>query len=547
MTQTDLPPQNAPDHTDSDLAPALRSSEFARWIWRQLTSMRTALLLLLLLAIASLPGSFVPQRGVDARATEAFMSRHPDLSPILDALGFFSVYTSPWFSAIYILLMVSLVGCILPRTRVYLKALRARPPKAPKNLQRLPSSTQFRTALSPDDVIEFARSELGRARIDVVRGDDGSVELRAERGYLREFGNLVFHVSVVVVLVGVAFGALFSYRGATIVTEGDSFSNVLTQYDDFTSGPLFNANNLPPFSLTLDDFVARFQMDGPQRGAPRLFEADGTYSRGVDGRDEPFEIRVNHPLAIGSTSVFLVGQGYAPVIRVTDTDGTVVFDEPVPFLPVDGTYTSNGVVKVPDTAGEQLGMRGLFLPTAARLGEDSASISLFPGAANPYVAMQAWLGDLGLDDGRAQSVYTLDDSRMQQVLNDEGKPFRIELTEGSQTTLPNGMTVAFTDLKQFARFQISSTPLVQLPLGGVIAGLVGLSLSLFIRPRRTWIRAHRDGTRTVVEVAVLDRVARDDTGEDAQAAIDQIVGVLGAEPATGTTAPPASDRSEENR
>ena len=86
----------------------------------------------------------------------------------------------------------------------------------------------------------------------------------------------MFHISVVVVLLGVAFGTLFGYRGTAIVTEGDGFSNVLTQYDEFASGSLFDTDELPPFSLTLDKFTARFQLTGPQRGAPRKFEADGS-------------------------------------------------------------------------------------------------------------------------------------------------------------------------------------------------------------------------------------------------------------------------------
>ncbi len=44
--------------------PALGPRELLRWAWRQLTSMRTALLLLLLLALAAVPGSVVPQRAV---------------------------------------------------------------------------------------------------------------------------------------------------------------------------------------------------------------------------------------------------------------------------------------------------------------------------------------------------------------------------------------------------------------------------------------------------------------------------------------------------
>jgi cytochrome c biogenesis protein len=505
-----------------EAAPALNRREFARWIWRQLTSMRTALVLLLLLAVAALPGSLVPQTGVDARAVEAFKSRHPDLSPVLEVLGVFNVFGSPWFSAIYLLLMVSLIGCIVPRSMVYLRAVRARPPKAPRRFERMPASGRFETDASVEDVLAAGRRAIGRGRIDVVTEADGqSGEVRAERGHLRELGNLVFHISVVVVLVGVAAGALLGYRGAVIVTEGDRFSNVLTQYDDFSSGASFDANDLPPFSLDLEDLTAEFQLEGPQRGAPRLFEAEGTYREGLDGPEQDYAIRVNHPLSVGSTDVFLVGQGYSPVITVTDPEGNVVFDEAVPFLPSDGTYTSSGVVKIPD-APEQLGLTGFFLPTAVSPGEGQASISAFPGAANPYLAMQAFTGDLGLDDGTAQSVFVLDTSDMTQVMNDAGDPFRIELQPGQETTLPDGTVVAFSELRQFARFQVSSSPLAVLPLGGVIAGLVGISLSLFIRPRRTWVRARREDSRTVVEVAALDRVPRDELPDDLDELLERL-------------------------
>ena len=506
--------------------PALGRREFTRWFWRQLTSMRTALFLLLLLAIAAVPGSLVPQRGVDARAVEAYFLDHPKSAPVLDKLGFFSVYTSPWFSAVYLLLMVSLIGCIVPRSFVYLRALRARPPKAPRNFTRLPASSSFETAAPVDEVIAAGRTALGRARVDVVEAEPGVSELSAERGFLREAGNLVFHISVVVVLVGVAVGTLFGYRGSAIVTEGQGFSNSLTQYDEFGSGSLFKAGQLPPFSLKLEKFTARFQPLGSQQaGAPRLFRAEGTYTSkpGADART--FDITVNHPLEIDGTSVFLVGQGYAPVLKVTDANGDVVFNEAVPFLPADPTYTSNGVVKVPDAEPQQLGFQGFFLPTAAT-GSDGASVSVYPAAANPLLGLFVWHGDLGLDDGTPQSVYILDKSKMKQYMNGD-KGYRVSLQQGQSQKLPNGGTIEFVDLKQFARFQISASPGVQVPLIGIIAGLLGLVVSLTIKPRRTWIRARRDGSRTVVDVAVLDRVPRDDLPADLDAFLERFREALG--------------------
>jgi len=497
----------------TERASELGAVEFLRWAWRQLTSMRTALLLLLLLAVAAVPGSFIPQRGVDASAVQRYYNEHPDLAPVFEKLGLFSVYSSVWFSAIYLLLMVSLVGCILPRMRVYAQALRARPPRAPRNFSRMPASAQFETDAPLTDVLAAGRSALGRARIDVVE-DGEAAELRSEKGYLREFGNLVFHTCIVIALVGVAVGSLWGYRGQVVVTEGRGFSNTLSQYDEFSSGSLFDPQtDLEPWSLDLGDVLTRFYVEGSQRGAPKLFRATGTYREAGSTDEDDFSIEVNHPLSIGGEDVFLVGQGYAPVIRVTDSTGKVAFDGAVPFLPSDSTYTSTGVVKVPDADGEQLGFQGFFLPTAFSSDPDEPSVSVFPGALNPRIGMNLWVGDLGVDDGVAQSVYSLDTSNMTQVKDGDGN-FRVDLGPGEKQALPGGGTIEFVELRQFARLQIGHTPVVWLPLLGVGVGILGLTLSLMVRPRRTWIRARRDGSRTVVEVAALDRVPRDDLPAD---------------------------------
>lgn len=362
--------------------------------------------------------------------------------------------------------------------------------------------------------MEMARAALGRARIDVVESAD-SVELSAESGHLREAGNLLFHLAVVGVLLGVAGGALFGYRGSAIVTEGDDFSNVLTQYDEFSSGSLFDRDELPPFAFHLGAVDARFQMTGPQRGAPRFFAARGTFTRGSQGGDpRPFSIRVNHPLTIDGTSVFLIGQGYAPVVRVKDARGAVVFDDAVPFLPSDGTYTSSGVIKVPDAQPQGWGFQGFFLPTAITTGKGEAPVSAFPAAANPFLGLFVFRGDLGLDDGQPQSVFALDKAKLTQVRTKDGTPFRVSLSPGQVADLPGGGSIEFVKLKQFARLQISASPWAGIPLGATMLAVLGLVLSLSVRPRRTWIRARRAGppdagggpTRTLVEIAALDRV-----------------------------------------
>jgi cytochrome c biogenesis protein len=496
--------------------------ELLRWTWRQVTSMRTALVLLLLLALAAVPGSVIPQEGVDALKTSNWQSDHPKLTPIYERLSLFSVYDSPWFAAIYILLMLSLVGCIVPRTWHYWRGMRAQPPAAPRNLARLPDHASYRSEDAPEVVLARAEALLRRRRYRQI-GDGDAVS--AERGYLREVGNLVFHLSVLVVLVGFAVGGMFGYKGGVILLVGDEygFSNNLTQYDDFDPGSLFRADDMEPFSFQIDDFDVDWLTDGPRAGMARGFASHLVYQETPDAPEKTYDLKVNHPLTIGDTDVFLIGHGYAPVISVRDGEGNLVSSGPTVFLPLDQTFRSFGVVKAADAEPTQIGLEGEFYPTVGFSKEAGTYYSLFGRAVDPLVSMLVYTGDLGMDDGVSQSIYSLDKSRTTMLTKKNGAPFRIDLRPGQRVQLPNGLgSVSFDGLRQWNKIQISQTPGKWVALSGVVLALIGLLGSLFIRPRRLWVRARQDGDGTLVEVAALDRSG----GGDTAAVVTEFVGAL---------------------
>ncbi|HLN79076.1 MAG TPA: cytochrome c biogenesis protein ResB [Nocardioidaceae bacterium] len=491
--------------------PALSPKELGRWAWRQLTSMRTALILLFLLALAAVPGSIIPQQRIDAMAVSRWQDQHPHLTPVYEKLGLFSVYNSVWFSAIYILLMISLVGCILPRTRIYWRAMRARPPKAPRNLSRLPEARTFEVDQEPAAVLERARTVLRRRRYRVETGES---EVAAERGYLREAGNLLFHISVLVVLVGFAVGNLFGFKGGVIVVNGQGFSNSLSQYDDFAPGAFFGPDDLKPFSFTIDDFKVDFLRSGQQAGMPTDFSAKLSYSEAPGQPEKKYKLAVNHPLMLDGGAVFLVGHGYAPLVTVRDGDGNVAYKGPAVFLPQDGTFESFGVIKVPDAMPKQLGFEGLFLPTYGFTME-TGPYSRFPDALDPVMSLLPYEGDLGLDAGKPQSVYELDKKGLELIKKPDGKPFRIDIALGQTKQLPNGAgSITFDGVQRWAKLQVSDTPGKGVALGGVILAITGLLGSLFIRPRRAWVRVRREDGRTLVELAGLDRSAGGDLGDE---------------------------------
>jgi cytochrome c biogenesis protein len=462
----------------------------------------------MLLGLASVPGSLVPQNRVDPLIVAQWQATHPGITPLYSRLGLFDVYSSPWFSAIYILLMISLIGCILPRVHVYWRAATAPPPPGPRYLVRLPSSLTGRSTALPAAVADSARRQLRSHRFRVrVETDDeyGTTTVSAQRGYLREAGNLIFHISVVVVLVAFAVGDLFGYKGAAVVISGDTFSNVRESYDDFAPGAYFRSGSLTPFALTLDRFKASFVTSGPSTGQPSAFEANVSYSPKPGAREVRSEVQVNHPLTIGNTSVFLIANGYAPVVTVRDGTGQVAYSGPTVFIPQNGQYMSSGAIKVPDAKPTQLGFDGDFLPTYA-YSPQTGPFSAFPATLAPALSLTLYTGDLGLGSGIPQSIYSLTKAKLSIQRDASGKPLRLTIPLGTTVKLPDGLgTISFDSVKPWARFQFSSTPAEPFALLGVVLALIGLLGSLYIRPRRIWVRAHPSAGGSDVEVAGIDR------------------------------------------
>lgn len=495
---------------------ALGPLGWLRWGWRQLTSMRTALFLLFLLALAAVPGSLLPQRGSDPVGVSDYLLKHKTLGPFFDRLSGFDVFAAPWFAAIYVLLLISLVGCVVPRSRQHVLGMRALPPAAPRNLSRLPVSRTVQVAATPDDVLRSAYDTLRHKRFRLLKGEGW---VAAEKGYLRETGNLIFHLSIVALLLGVGFGAAWGYKGTRILVEGDGFANTITQYDGFSAGRFAGRDNLPPFSLTLQDFSATYQVAGDQQGAARSFAAKVQVVDSPGARPREFTIHVNDPLHVGNDKVFLIGHGYAPKFTVRDGQGRVVWSGPVVTLPQDPTnLASTGVLKASEARPTQLGFVIDFFPTAAQLA-DGRLVSSFPGARDPAVNLGGWTGDLGLDV--PQSVYRLDTTKMKQ----DG---RATLQLGQTWTLPNSAgSITFDGVAEWANLQIGHDPGKGIALIAAILAICGLLLSLLVRRRRVWVRATvGDDGRTVVDVGGLSRTENGGVERD----VEELVRLLGAEP-----------------
>lgn len=481
--------------------------------------MRTALVLLFLLALAALPGALLPQYSLNPEQVDAYFARHPGLAPILDRLGFFEVFAAPWFAAIYLLLMVSLVGCIVPRSVELARNLRAEPVAVPRRLARLPHHATATLDEPVDAVLQRVRRHLSGWRRAEGEEPDGTRTVSAEKGYLREVGNLVFHLSVVGLLIAFAVGKLYGYEGRVVVlSDGGQFCNTgILGYDSFEPGLRVDGTELQPFCLRVDDFEA----DYLPNGQPEAFRATLGYQTAADlaaGVDtwQPYELAVNQPLRLDGVRVYLLGHGYAPRFTVTFPDGQQRTGE-IQWRPVDrATLLSEGATKFErpgitdpeQRRTSQLAITGLLAPTTSG-GEVVTSV--FPKALAPEVAVDVLRGDLGIDDGRGQSIFTVDQSKIES--GELVRVARANLVPGEDIVLDDGTTVRFDGLRDWVYLQVSHDPGQVYVLTFALLVMAGLALSLSIRRRRFWARltpvSGPDGVlRTTVELGGLARTDR---------------------------------------
>jgi cytochrome c biogenesis protein len=498
-----------PDAADA-IQPRLGPVGYLRFFWRQLTSMRTALVLLLLLALAAVPGSLVPQRTSDPNGVLQFQQRDPETFKVLDSLGLFSTFASPWFSAIYLLLFVSLVGCIIPRTKHHFDALRARPPKTPARLERLAgftsAPTRAETALALDEATALLKRQGYRTERYGVSTGSTTESVSAERGYLRETGNLIFHTALVGMLLTVGVGGGFGYTGQRVLVQGEPFTNVLAGYDSFSPGRFFDEKVLEPYSMRLDDFAAHYDFD-PASGVWHATDYTGSLSTRLPGGDwTPATLKVNAPFTVGGTDIYLLGNGYAPVITVRDPDGTEVFSGPVPFLQLDANLMSRGVVKVPDGLSEQIALTGFFYPDPVEATDGTlASFSPIDHGAS-ILSLLVYSGDLGLDEGVGVNAYTLDPTGMTQLAGPDADAPALQMNEGDTAELPDGLgTIQYEGLRRFISVDIHHDPTPVWALLFAVLILGGLLVSLFVPRRRVWVKAVPDAAGTRLEYAGLAR------------------------------------------
>ena len=514
-------------------------------VWRTLRSMRTAIILLLMTAAAAVVGSLIPQIPNSPERVAAYRLDHPLWGDVVSAGGFFDVFGSWWFGLIIALLFVSLIACLLPRSRALWRAARARPIQA-RELDAFPSFAEHRVAAAPADAAVGALKTLRRKRYRVALDPDGPA-LAAEKGFLREIGSLAFHWAFLVLLVAVIIGKGTGYIGHATIVEGETWVDARLNYDgDLRTGRFF-AGGFSGTEITLVDFEDSYRETGIPMDFHSLLRLAG--AGGTDARD--VDVRINHPSLFNGIRIFQYGFGWAVMMQVRAGD-RMLFDGPV-VLGQDTPPGENplaqpwvGVIKLRDAApaaGDRAravsGRRGL-LPFVAnrcaatddagqravrpvtRCGRGSCWTPRFRGSTRVSCRLPA-----PASSGEGGTV----DLDRDCVVADPGTPTPAGLdVVCSPPPGPKALLMSFPELRQYSRLQISHDATIPYVLAAAILIVLGLLPALYVSRRKVWVRARPDGSGSIVQVGGFALQRKDRFDDEFVSLVDAIVTAAGGAP-----------------
>ena len=486
-------------------------------VWRTLRSMRTALILLMLLALASAVGAlWFPQIPNSPDEVAAFIRRWPFLGELLLRAGFFDVFGSWWFALITALLFVSLVSCLMPRSRAHWRSLRSRPMQA-REIDAFARYAERRVPMPPAEAIASARRVMRRKRFRVA-ADPGTTAIAAEKGLVREAGSLVFHWAFVALLVAVVIGKGTGYAGQARIVEGETFTDAGFNYaGDLRVGRFFDGDHSGA-EVTLLDYRDAFR----DSGVPMDFQSEVRFRSADGARTRTEVIRVNHPAVFDGVRYFQFGFGWAPVVEIR-RGGAPVREDPIPFVqnqtaPEDVSQLAmpwNGFVKLPAADDDEpsyaieltLWPDGRALAAFVRTGEPVPMVSEF----DPVMQYTVWRGTL-----TDLSLSGLDTAGMRRVADGLiGAGQTVDLERGCLVGLPAGedrlgtgcdertppiLTMGFPELRRFTVLLVSRDATVPYVLLAAILILVGLLPALYVSRRKVWVRADPDGDGSVLKV-----------------------------------------------
>ncbi|WP_238701157.1 cytochrome c biogenesis protein ResB [Mariprofundus erugo] len=271
--------------------------EFIKYLWQRLGSMSLAIILLVVLSVASVIGTVLLQ---NQDQTDYLQQFGPLWYWVFRSLGLFDMYHTWWFLTILGFLMLSLTSCLWRNVPKMLKEMRSRKATvSAKALKRFNYLKQWQLSSETDTnaLQESLRQRLQGWEFRLVEEGDTQY-LRADKGRWNKWGYILVHSAILVILVGGWMGAQYGFRGNMAVPEGKSEKEI-----SFLQGTETGHLTMP-FEVRCNSF----SIDFFPTGAPKEFRSNLTI---IDGGKEVLtsDIIVNEPLYYKGVRIYQASFG----------------------------------------------------------------------------------------------------------------------------------------------------------------------------------------------------------------------------------------------
>jgi cytochrome c biogenesis protein len=436
---------DGPDRLDGlDDGSSVAASDVLDRLWRFFISMRTGLVLILGLGLLSLFGTLLVQAPAglssDPQAYATWLasihSKYGGWTPVLDTLGFFSIFSSIWFKAISVLLTTSVLACSVNRApRLWKLAVHPRTRMSETFFTHAPLRASVLVPAGPDKAIDDVREVLRSHHFRTIADpDEDGQNLYADRFRWGPFGTVMAHLSFVVILLGFFLSQTTGFKDT-----------------QFTApvGSKVAVGHGTGLTIEAKSFTDAYYPDG----SPKDFASDLVLYKNGAVVDRQI-VRVNHPLKSNGVSFYQSFFGVAAAMQVKDADGTSLYSQAVPlnWTSDDGKH-SIGQFEMPG--------KGLSVYVI--------------GAASGEVDPNIKAGQMQLEVHQAGK-----DAPIATQVVDQGKPATIA-----------GVTYTFERTRQFTGLIVAQDPGAIFVWIGSTLLVAGLFLVFFFPHRRIWVRIRK--------------------------------------------------------
>ena len=288
-------------------------------VWNFFSSVRLAITLLIILAIASIVGTLIPQR---ESAMQFAGNLRPELFRLFNWLDLFDMYHSLWFRLLMTFITINLVVCSLDRFPATWKRFHVKPKlDKSKPFEDLPPEQ----SLTVKEDIDASAQKVGRfLRIRYKKIQKKKAEnnyfFYVEKGTYSHFGVYLVHLSVLIILVGALVGSFFGFEAYVKITEGERVDTVTLRKE---RSPLKLG-----FEVSCDKFTVEFY----ENGVPKEYRSELSFF--VDGKKiEKKSLFVNHPVKFRGVMFYQNTYGTIPgkrialkILRHADEDKTTTIE-----------------------------------------------------------------------------------------------------------------------------------------------------------------------------------------------------------------------------